>query len=440
LLFLVQTLIIVMLPVAVVRLPGLKGLLPLVVTQIVVGIALGPSLFGRVCPEIYHIVFNEAALSPLSGISMIAVLFFGFISGLHLDPGIFRGKGRAFVAVALASILVPTVLGCVVGLWIALRYPGELVGNASPAAFAAAVGICTGVTALPVLGAILHEMKLLGNRIGHFALAIAGINDAALWILLGLLLTAVAGPNLEGPGPLIRVCVLPVYLTLMVWIVRPVLERTMVARINEGKIYEGGLAIVCAVAISSALVTESIGLHYILGAFVAGALMPDALRPAILDRLQAATLALLMPFFFMLTGLRTFIDFSSSAFIEIVILATMVAVIGKFGGIALVTRLVGEPWPIALGLGALLQTKGLMEVIVLAILRDAGIITENVFSSLIVMAVVSTALAMPLTRLILAQGRKPKGNRLLFPFIHPEPSEKHISKAARSRSIRTAAP
>ena len=435
-----QALLIVTLPVAVLRLPRLKGLLPLVVAQIIIGIALGPSLFGRVCPEIYRIVFNEPALSPLSGIASIAVLFFGFITGLHLDPGIFRGRGRAFAAVAMASILVPTALGCVVGLRIAARYPGELRGNVSPAAFAAAVGICTGVTALPVLGAILHEMKLLGSRIGNLAIAIAGFNDAALWTLLGLLLTAVAGRTLEGPGPLIRLCVLLVYLAFMVWIVRPLLGRTTVVWISEDEIYEGGLALVCALAIASALVTESLGFHYVLGAFVAGAVTPHALRPAILDRLQATTLGLLMPFFFILTGLRTLVDFNSSAFIEIVILTTVVAVSGKVGGTALTARLVGEPWPIALGLGALLQTKGLMEVIVLTILRDAAIISENVFSSLIVMAVVSTALAMPLTRLLLAQGHKRKGNRSLFPSIHAEPSGKQISKAARSRSIRTAAP
>jgi Kef-type K+ transport system membrane component KefB len=130
---------------------------------------------------------------------------------------------------------------------------------------------------------------------------------------------------------------------------------------------------------------------------------PENLRKPILDRLQVMTVAVLMPFFFMLTGLRTLIDPASSAFLEIFVAATVVAVIGKVGGSAIAARFTGEAWPTALGLGALLQTKGLMEVIVLTILLDAGIISANVFAALILMAVVSTALAMPLARVMLAQ-------------------------------------
>jgi Kef-type K+ transport system membrane component KefB len=415
LIFLVQALVVVAIPVVVLRLSRLKGLVPLVVAQITIGIALGPSLFGRVAPDLYHIFFNKAALSPLSGIASVAVLFFGFITGLHLKPRILRDRGSAFMTIAVASVAVPTILGGLAGLWIAARYPGELGAGVGWAPFAAAVGICTGVTALPVLGAILYEMGLMGRRIGQFALGIAGFNDAALWVLLGVLLTAVAGQSAEGPGPWITLLVLPVYLAFMVWIARPLVEHTVAARMRGGEIYEGGLAMVCAVAIASALITEYLGLHYILGAFVAGAVMPDALRRPMLDRLQAMTVGLLMPFFFILTGLRTLIDFGSPAFVEILIVTTVVAVAGKIGGTALAARLVGEHWPIALGLGALLQTKGLMEVIVLTILRDAGIISANVFSALIAMALISTALAMPLTQLILAQEERSSTGQPIAP-------------------------
>jgi Kef-type K+ transport system membrane component KefB len=158
-----------------------------------------------------------------------------------------------------------------------------------------------------------------------------------------------------------------------------------------------------AVTIASALATETMGLHYIIGAFVTGAVMPMNLRKPILDRLQVLTVALLMPFFFALTGLRTFVDLGSPAFLEVFLIATAVAVVGVVGGTAVAARLVGASWPFALGLGALLQTKGLMEVIVLTILLDAGIISANVFAALVQMAVVSTALAMPLARLMLAR-------------------------------------
>jgi Kef-type K+ transport system membrane component KefB len=409
--FLVQAFVVVVLPVAVLRFSRLKGLVPLVVVQIVVGIALGPSLLGRIAPELFQIFFSKAALSPLSGIASIAILSFGLITGLHLEPGIFRGGVRVFTSVAAASVIVPTALGCLAGLWIAGRYPEEVGTYTGRAEFVAAVGICTGVTALPVLGAILREMDLLGRPIGHLALGIAGINDAALWILLGLLLTAVAGQVPEGPGVLISLLVLPLYLAVMVRVVRPLLARLVMPRMVEGEVRERALAVVCAVTMASALITQALGLHYILGAFMTGAIMPDELRKPILDRLQVVAVGLLMPFFFMLAGLRTMIDPASPAFLEIFVLTTAVAVLGKLAGTAVVARLNGEPWPIALGLGALLQTKGLMEVIVLTILLDAEIISSTMFSALILMAVVSTTLAMPLTRLMLAQEDRRRQSR-----------------------------
>jgi Kef-type K+ transport system membrane component KefB len=165
------------------------------------------------------------------------------------------------------------------------------------------------------------------------------------------------------------------------------------------------------VTIASALSTEAIGPRYILGAFVTGAIMPENLRKPILDRLHGLTVAQLIPFFFTLAGLHTFIDLGSPAFLAIFVIARTVAVVGITGGTAVAGRLVGEPWPFALGLGVLLQTKGLMELIVLTILLDGKIISSNVFAALIVMAVVGTALAMPLARLMLglANRRQPSG-------------------------------
>ena len=409
LIFLVQAAVVVVVPAALLRVSGLKGLVPLVVAQIVVGIALGPSLFGRMAPEIYQTFVNPASVSALWGIGSVAILIFGLVTGLHLDSTIFHGNGRALSAVAAANVIVPTTLGCLAGYWILARHPEELQSGINPAEFAVAVGICTGMTALPVLGAILGEMNLLGHRIGHFALGIAAINDTVLWILLGVLLTAVAGLAAGGPGVLVRVLSIPIYLAVMVRIVRPLLGNMVVARMRGDTINERALAVVGAVTIASALATEFMGLHYIIGAFVTGAVMPVNLRKPVLDRLQTMTVALLLPFFFTLTGLRTLIDPGSSAFLEIFFVATAVAVVGIIGGTALVARLVGESWELALALGALLQTKGLMELIVLTILLDAGIISANVFAALILMAIVSTVFAMPVARLMLARESKRQG-------------------------------
>jgi Kef-type K+ transport system membrane component KefB len=401
--FLVLALVVVVLPVAVLRFSGLKGLVPLVVVQIMVGIALGPSVFGRVAPELFQMFINPASIASISGIASIAVLIFGLITGLHLGPEILRDNGRMFSVAAAARIMVPTALGCLAGFWILARHPDELPPGISSAEFAVAVGICTGFTALPVLGAILREMDLLGSRIGQLALGIAGTNDAAIMMLLTVLLTARTGQLAGGSFGLATLLLVPVYLIFMIWVARPLLGRTVVARMRDGMVDERALAVVGAVTIASALATETMGLHYIIGAFVTGAVTPVNLRKPILDRLQVLTVTLLMPFFFTLTGLRTLIDPGSTAFLEVFLIATTVAVAGVVGGTAVAARLIGASWPFALGLGALLQTKGLMEVIVLAVLLDAGIISANVFAALVLMAVVSTALAMPLARLMLAR-------------------------------------
>lgn len=406
--FLLQALVVVALPVVLLRCSGLKGLIPLVVVQIVVGIALGPSIFGRIAPDYFRMFASPAVLSSLSGISSVAVLIFGLITGMHLDPNIFRRSERAFPAAAAANIVVPIALGCLAGFWILARHPEELLPGIGRAEFVVAIGICVSMKALPVLGAILGEMGLLGHRIGNLALGVAGISDMVLWILLGVLLTAVAGHVGAGYGlpPLLLLVLVPAYLLVMVRVVRPVLGSMVVARMRDEMIDTRALAIVGAATIASALATELMGLHYIFGAFVTGAVMPVGLRKPILDRLQVMTVALLMPFFFTSTGLRTLIDPGSPALFEVFVVSTAVAAVGIIGGTAVAVRFFGEPWPVALGLGSLLQAKGLTELIVLTVLLDAKIISPTIFSALILMAVFSTAIAMPLARFMFSWGGK----------------------------------
>jgi len=196
-----------------------------------------------------------------------------------------------------------------------------------------------------------------------------------------------------------------------------VMRRAADSLLRDGRMRERSLAGVCALALGSAMATQILGLHYIFGAFMAGAVMPHELRKPLLDRLQVTTVGVLMPFFFMLTGLRTLIDFGSFGFIEIMVVTTALAIVGKVGGTAFAARLTGETWTTSLGLGALVQTKGLMELIVLTILLDRGIIGTNVFSALVLMAVLTTMLAMPLTRLAL---RWSTPDSTIEPAIAPE--------------------
>ena len=235
--FLIQAFVIVAVPVVLLRISRLKGLLPLVAVQILVGIALGPSFFGKVAPAYFQMFASPPAISSLTGLATVAVMIFGLISGLHIDPAIFNGKERVFWPVAAANISFPMILGCLAGYWILALYPEELLPAASPAVFIAAMGISLSMTALPVLGAILSEMNLLSSRIGQLALGIAGVNNITLWILLGILLTTAAAGRVgqgHGTAAVYLLISAPVYLLFMVRVVRPTLAKLVTARMQDG--------------------------------------------------------------------------------------------------------------------------------------------------------------------------------------------------------------
>lgn len=400
LLFLIQAMLLIAGPFLVWRLAGVKHVAPMVVIQILLGIALGPSLLGRLVPELWHALFAPANLAPLSGLSLLAVVFFAFLTGLHLDLAEFRGRGGAFLAVSLSSMLVPTLLGWALGLWLVAAFPGMAGPRATAGLFAAGFGICVGVTALPVLGAILREMGLIGQRVGRLALGYAAVNDALLWLLITGLLAWAAGEGGVGGGGVLWVALLGfAYVGVTVLVARPLLDRLM-ERIAPGReVGDTAVVVTCAALLASAAVTELIGLHYILGAFVAGTVMPRRLAAAILDRLEHFATLILLPFFFTLTGLKVDLDLGQPAQWAVFAVASVGTLAGKLAGTALPARASGEGWGTALQLGALMSCKGLMEVIVLTILLEAGVLSPACFSALVLMAVTVTALTQPLTRL-----------------------------------------
>lgn len=406
--FLLQAFVIIAFPAILRRLTRVKGIMPLVTMQILVGIALGPSLFGKIAPDYFQVFGSPAALAPLSGLATVAVLIFGLISGLHLDPAVFSGKERAFWPIAVATIACPMALGCLAGYWILSRHPDELLPAVSPAVFVVAIGICVSMKALPVLAAILEEMGLLGSRISNLALGVAGANDIALWVALGILLTVAAAVHVgrgHGSTAVWLLALAPIYLAVMVRFVRPILARMVTARIDESDeaVTTQGAIVVGGATILSGLATELLGLHYIIGAFVVGVIIPARLHKPILDRLQVMTVALLMPFFFTLTGMRTLIDLDSPLLLQVFGIAMAVGAIGIIGGAAVAARAFGEQWSFGLALGSLLQAKGLTELIVLSVLLDAGIVSPRIFAPMVLMALASTAIAMPLTRLIVGK-------------------------------------
>ena len=419
LLFLIQALLLIAGPFLLWRLGGGRHIAPMVVIQILFGVALGPSLFGRLAPDLWGVLFAPAALAPLSGLALMAVVFFAFLTGLHLDPADFRGRGSAFATVALSSMIVPTLLGGALGWWLAGAYPEMTGTHATPGLFAAAFGICVGVTALPVLGAILREMGLLGDRVGRLALGYAAVNDALLWLLITGVLAWASAEGLAG-GPVggqagggggwavVQAGLLGfAYVGVTVLAVRPLLDRLLERVAPDGRMGDTAVVVTCVTLLSSAAVTELIGLHYILGAFVAGTAMPRRFAAAILDRLEHFSTLILLPFFFTLTGLKVNLTLDDPAQWTVFALATLATLAGKMAGTTLPARLTGESWPDALRLGTLMPCKGLMEVIVLTVLLEAGVLSGACFSAMVLMAVAVTALTQPMTRL--AGWRRPAG-------------------------------
>lgn len=399
LLFLLQSLLLIGGPFLLWRLGGGRHVAPMVVIQILFGVALGPSLLGRLAPDLWGVLFAPAALVPLSGLALMAVVFFAFLTGLHLDPAEFRGRGSAFAAVALSSMLVPTLLGGALGWWLAGAFPAMTGPRATPGLFAAGFGICVGVTALPVLGAILREMGLLGDRVGRLALGYAAVNDALLWLLITAVLAWTAGDGGKGWAVATVALLGFAYVGVTVLAVRPLLDRLLERVAPDGRMGDTAVVVTCAALLASAAVTEVIGLHYILGAFVAGTAMPRRFAAAILDRLEHFSTLILLPFFFTLTGLKVTLTLDDPAQWTVFGLASLVTLVGKMVGTALPARLTGECWPDALRLGTLMPCKGLMEVIVLTVLLEAGVLSGSCFSAMVLMAVTVTALTQPMTRL-----------------------------------------
>jgi Kef-type K+ transport system membrane component KefB len=413
--FLVQAMIIIGLPPILWHSTPVKRVLPLAVIQIIAGIALGPSLLGRVWPSLFDSLFPPTTVIALSTIANFAVILFAFTIGAHLDLSALRGRGRAFLSISVGAVAVPTLLGTAAGWYISVAFPQTIGAHATRTDFALAIGICVGVTALPVLGAILREMGLLGQRIGQLALRCAVVNDAALWILLALLLTYMMQHGRDGSAVWRLAGGGTIYIVMMAFAVRPILTRLA----GNAPFGDRHLVLLSVMAIASAAATELLGLHYVLGAFVAGVAVPDDWRRPVLARLEGVAATLLLPFFFITMGLRVRIDPFADEFSTIVVATMIAALVGKIAGTAIPARLSGEKWGDAFALGALMQAKGLVVFVALTILLDSEVIDLTVFSALVVMAVVNDMLCMPLVRLGLARSADRSSQAL--PYQLPVP-------------------
>ncbi len=369
---------------------------PKVIGEMLAGIMLGPSLFRSVAPTAFQTVFPPDKMGLLNVLAQVGVIFFLFLIGLDLDSRLIRGRGRAAVAISQASILVPFAFGMLL-TW-TLYEP--LFGHAAQLRFlpvALFMGAAMSVTAFPVLARILTERNLHKTRVGAIAIACAAVNDVMAWCILAFV---VAIGKTQGLSPALKTAALALAYVMVMWfVVRPLLKRLQAFHERRGGSPQLVLAFVLAMTLASAVTTDWIGIHALFGAFFMGAIMPREPRfvRLITDRLEDFTVIFLLPVFFAYAGLQTQIGLLDSPYLwGLTGLIVLVACAGKFGGAALAARASGMPWREASAIGILMNTRGLMELVILTIGLQMGVITDSVFAMMVIMALTTTAMTTPI--------------------------------------------
>jgi len=380
---------------------------PAVIGEMMAGILLGPSLFGMLSPDMFQFVFPTNSLGALKLFSQIGVCLFMFVVGMELNMSQVRNKAHTAVMVSHASIVVPFLLGVILAyfLFTSLAQPGTNFTS-----FALFMGISMSITAFPVLARILQERNMTKTYLGNTAITCAAVDDVTAWSILAFVV-AIAGSTSIGASAL-NLGLVVLFIAAMIWGVRLLLPKVIGDReIQQPDPSKRVLAIVVCVVIGAALCTEIMGIHALFGAFLAGAIMPDTagFRHKLTVRVENFSSVLLLPLFFAFTGLRTQVgllnDLEGWA---ICLLIIFVATLGKLGGSALTAKFAGMNWRDSLQLGALMNTRGLMELIALNIGYDLGILSPRIFTMLVIMALVTTALTGPLLTLF---GKVPVGAR-----------------------------
>ncbi len=368
---------------------------PQVVGEMVAGILLGPSLLGWAAPGVSAALFPAESLGVLSTLSQVGLLLFMFLVGLELDPRLLRGRGHAAVLTSHVSIIAPFLLGSVLALFLYPRLSDSSVGFVG---FTLFMGAAMSVTAFPVLARILVERNLMRTRLGVVALACAAVDDVTAWSLLAVVVAIVRAGDTAVPLWLTFTGT-AVYLAAMFLAVRPLMRRVLRLYESRGRMTQDVLGLVLFGLLASAAATEWLGIHALFGAFLYGAILPrerEFVRD-LTEKLEDLTVVFFLPLFFASTGLRTSIGLVEGpemwGYFGLIML---VAVAGKFGGSTLAARLTGLSWRESGGLGVLMNTRGLMELVILTIGLDLGVISPALFAMMVLMALATTFMTTPL--------------------------------------------
>ena len=362
-----------------------------VIGEMFAGILLGPSLLGRLSPSIESQLFPPASLPPLHLISQLGVVLFMFVVGMEVDLDRLRRRARATLIISNAGIVVPFALG----VWLSVYLHEDYAPAGVPfLTFALFTGIAMSITAFPVLARIIAERGLNGTELGNTAIGCAAIDDVTAWCLLALVLAVGRGGGLLEPFVAVTLAAIVALIALRG--VRPRAARIFGntdAVVAPPRVLMPVLLFVFGTALS----TEAIGVHALFGAFIAGLAVAGAgaLREPVRHAVEPLTSAVLLPLFFAYSGLRTEVGLLSGEAWLACGLIILVAVAGKFGAITAAARFHGMPWFESLALGALMNTRGLMELIVLNIGYDLGILSPAMYTMMVIMALTTTCMTGP---------------------------------------------
>jgi Kef-type K+ transport system membrane component KefB len=372
---------------------------PRVVGEMFAGILLGPSLLGWIAPGVSAYLFPPASLGFLNALSQIGVIIFMFLVGLGINPKELKSHGHAAVLTSHVSITAPFVLATVLSLYL---YPRLSDDSVSFTSFALFMGAAMSITAFPVLARILTERDLLGSRLGTIAIACAAVDDVTGWCILAYIVVLIRSAH-NTTSIWLTVGGILGFALVMIYGVRRLLRRYQTIYRERGQISENLMALMLLLVLASALCTEWLGIHLLFGSFLMGAIMPKEQKFVryVLDRFETVTVTLLLPLFFAFTGLRTNIGLVKGHEMWMYCgLIILVATVGKLGGSMVASWLSGMPVREAAGLGTLMNTRGLMELVILNIGLDIKVISPALFSMMVLMALFTTFMTTPVLEMI----------------------------------------
>jgi Kef-type K+ transport system membrane component KefB len=387
---------------------------PQVVAEMITGVLLGPSCFGWLAPAWQQGLFpwdpaqhGRDTQSYLFPISQLGLALYMFIVGLEFRVDIVRSHFRCAIAVSVAGMVAPFVLGAGLG-WVLFHHTQVFPAPTSLPNAMMFLGASMCITAFPMLARIIHFKSLTGTVMGTVALGAGALDDATAWCLLAVVL---AGVNQDPTQAMVGMGGGLAFVAVTLGVLRPVLRRWVRWLVAEDRLTEAGFAIGLSLMALGAWVTDGIGLHAVFGAFVMGAAMPrGAMTRDLVARIQPLTVALLLPLFFTYSGLNTRLGLLDSGWLWLICGAVLiVAILGKGGGCWLAARATGLPNREALGIGTLMNARGLMELIIINIGLQEGIISPALFAMLVIMAVITTLMASPIFDYLL--GGKPARER-----------------------------